>query len=278
MSLGTWIQSTAQEMARLETELLASLVLKCTREQLYTRWDRQLQPSEQQKMRALVQKRKAGYPMAYILEQKEFFGIVFQVREGVFIPRPETETLVQAVIEFFPPSTSLRILDMGCGTGCIGFTLILHFPNGQLMAIDKEEKALKLCKTNAKQLGLTDRTQVIQQDLCQLNLKQKNILKNWKPHLITANPPYIAQGDPRLEKEVKAFEPTEALYSKNKGRFHLMNWLQLANYILPPKGHYFFEVGEGQNIMPENTPSSMNFHSTYKDLSGKDRIYHFQKA
>ena len=105
------------ESKNLDIDLLLMQGLKCSRAYLYTHGDQILNTSQIKKIKPLLNLRLKGWPMAYILKQKEFYGLKFQVEEGVFIPRPETETLVSAVLSYYSGQTNLNIMDFGCGTG-----------------------------------------------------------------------------------------------------------------------------------------------------------------
>ena len=263
---------------RLEAELLTAFVLKCTREHLYCIYDKTLSHLETNQALKLAEKRKHHYPMAYILGKKEFYSIEFNTPDGVFIPRPDTETLVQKVRNCFHKDTPLHILDLGCGNGCIGLALLLHFPKAKLIGLDISETALKASRENAKKLKIhSTRTLFLKQDALTLS---KNKLPGpfQNIHLIVANPPYIAASSTDISEEVRLHEPSLALYSKDKGYFHQLRYLKITEDILADNGHYFFEIGQGQNItIFKQSCKNLSYIATYKDDSKIKRVVHFQK-
>ena len=166
----------------LDMDLLLMHTLKCSRANLYTHRDQQLSLSQIKQMRSLLALRLKGWPMAYILKEKEFFSLKFQTELGVFIPRPETETLVSAVLSYFVNQTKLgqaestlrrsntiNIMDFGCGTGCVGLSLLTYLPYARLIGFDTNLKAIKVSYQNAKRMGLLDRAMFIHQDVSNLS-------------------------------------------------------------------------------------------------------------
>ena len=130
-------------------------------------------------------------------------------------------------------------MDFGCGSGCIGLTLLKLFPKAHLTAFDISRKALQSAVQNAKALGVIHRCRFLYQDVCEL----KNLDQKLKPaDIITANPPYIALGDSKVEKGVRLFEPSKALFSPQEGLYHTCSWLHCAANLLKIKGSYLFEI------------------------------------
>ena len=274
-ALGSLIKNTPHPIQRGEAELLLSRTLKQKRMYLYTHWDKSLNKNQQKNFQTLLRLKNSGMPSAYILKTVEFYGREFQILPGVFIPRSDTETLVSAVLSHTKAEVDKEnlkvIIDLGSGTGCIGLSLLPSFPFAHLLLVDKNKKALELSKINAEKMGLQDRVQFICQRVQKLKLPPQSV------DLITANPPYIAFGDKRVAKEVLAFEPPEALFSKKQGLYDMESWFAVASNLLKPGGSYFFEIGAQQDISFLKH-SSMIKRAEFKDRSDIIRVVQFQKC
>ena len=192
----------------------------------------------------------------------------FMWSQGCLFPDQKTETIVSAVKNSVPNKTRVHIMDFGCGTGCIGLSLLAQIPEAFLIGIDTNKQAIQVSQINAQNLGLSDRALFIQQDLTNFN--------SWSlADIIVANPPYIAFEDQRVQKEVRQFEPAEALFSKQGGLAHIQAWLKTAHACLKPGGAYFFEIGANQDL--SSLESQMCKKAEFKDLSGWTRVLKFQK-
>ena len=272
-----WILSLGVK-PRLEAELLLSHVLKCRREDLYINWNRICPPRVLQKAQALSLFKKAGAPTAYILGQKEFYKHVFYVEPGVFIPRPETETLIDAAADQFKnKNQKLNIVDLGSGSGCVGLSLLKIFPKAVLTAVDLSAAALKAGSQNAASLKVDNRAVFLKKDAGGLN--KKDLPPGFKRgvDMITANPPYVAYGDPKLDPAVAHFEPAAAVFSGQNGEAHIRSWLKTAERLLSPGGFYFFEIGAGQKKSLKNLRGGgCKVHFEYKDLLGITRVMSFR--
>ncbi len=270
-----------QESRRLDVELLLSHVLDCDRSCLYTNWDQELSCKQMTRFQVLLEKRAKGMPIACILKEKEFYGQNFRVEPGVFIPRPETETLVTAVLSGPPSSGEALSLvwDFGCGVGCVGLSLLAQLPHARLTGFDINKKALKLSRRNAHNMGLSDRAVFIHQDVSHLVIPDKSFPSSHTnpPDIIVANPPYIAFDDQRIHKEVLSFEPPDALFSGEGGLSHIRAWLKTAHTRLKPQGFFFFEIGANQDISSVKQ-GGMQKRAEFKDLSGYTRVIQFQKT
>ena len=295
MTLGYCIQSAASllssgksDSGRLDGELLLSRVLDRDRLYLYTHWAQKLSEKQIKKFQSLLKMRATGMPMAYILGKKEFYGYEFRVEQGVFIPRPETETLVSSALSGRDRQKKWHIMDLGCGSGCIGLSLLAFLPKARLIAVDFNEKALKVSERNAKNRGFSSRTVFLGQDILKWNreLSAESKVHNFfslkkikgKMDLIVANPPYIAFDDNRVNKKVVSFEPPSALFSGERGLQHISSWLNVASHLLRPGGDYFFEIGAQQDISAlKGQWAGLRKIAEFRDLSGIIRVIQFQK-
>ncbi len=201
---------------RLNIELLLSHVLHLQRIQLYTNFDRPLSENELGMFKELLKRRLSHEPLQYILGETEFMGLKFAVDPRVLIPRPDTEILVETVInkikKSFSPTDDVRVLDIGTGSGCIAISLAKLLPNTTVTAIDISSEAIDLASVNAEKNGLFDKIYFL----------KKNFLTDHsgdeKFHCIVSNPPYISNGEyDLLPSEVKKFEPRMALADGEDG-------------------------------------------------------------
>ncbi len=175
--------------------------------------DFKLSKDQELKLKELIKKREEGYPIAYILGEKEFFGRNFVVNENVLIPRVDSECLVEEILNL--RNNQLRILDMGCGSGCLGITLNLEIPNSELTLCDVSKEALDMALTNSLNLCSKPVT-IIESDLF-------TELEGEKFDIIVSNLPYVE--DDYFHESIK-YEPKLALYSGDKGMDHYKRFFQ----------------------------------------------------
>ncbi len=282
MKLGDLICSEASSIpfdtARLDVELLMSYILKCSRSYLYTQWNQTLTSREISKFQSVIRLRSSGVPIAYIIGKKEFYSYEFQVEPGVFIPRPETEVIVSAVKKQFKQNEKLNIIDFGCGSGCLGLSLLNEWSQSRLICVDVSRKALQVAKKNAKAFCISDRVFFLRKDVYYLKKEDWNTFMSEEIDLIVANPPYVAFKDPKIQKEVLCFEPFLSLFSPDQGLCHLRSWLHIASRLLKPNGLYFFEIGaEQETACTAMKIPRMVFSHTLKDLSNLTRVICFQR-
>lgn len=208
--------------ARFDAEMLIASALQIEKIQLYIKFDQPMTEEELEKCRSLVKRRSQGEPVAYILGFKDFYKSRFKVTPDVLIPRPETELLVEEVIKksSLLKQDKIIIADLGSGSGCIGLSLLKEIPNSVCYFYDISVKALAVAKTNGEELGIVERCFFNETDL------------NQTDHIIEAdiyvsNPPYIDNEDTLIEKNVKKFEPSVALFSSHSSDFELKKWSTL---------------------------------------------------
>ncbi|MEK2643728.1 peptide chain release factor N(5)-glutamine methyltransferase [Bdellovibrio sp. BCCA] len=267
------------ESPRLDAELLLAHGLKLERIQLYLRFDQPMKEEELAVLRELVRRRASGEPVAYILGYRDFFGHRFEVNSDVLIPRPETEHVVEEVIQWAKDKEpNLGFIDLGAGSGCIGLSLLKEFPEARLISVDLSEKALGVAKRNADSLGVSDRVKFIHADAGNHDVVMsayKEFVGKDKVDALVSNPPYIAHNDPAVEENVKKFEPNSALYAEAEGLALLKNWSQVYACHLKSPGIMLMEMGMTQGpAMKEHFADLKIFNeiSVIKDLSGHDRV------
>ena len=283
MTLGNFVYEATKTLntssARLDAELLVAKILNCSREKLYIMWDKVLTFREVRQIKNLFKQRKKGWPIAYLLAEKEFYGQIFKVNPPVFIPRPDTEYLVSAVLSQKNTDEELTIIDLGSGSGCVGLSLLKHLHKCWLIAVDKDSKAIQLSQLNACRLGLESLSFFLNKDVMHLYKKDLAVFTENRTNLVVANPPYIALDDPQVEQNVVNFESSLALFSGNDGFKHIYSWLKVAQSLLRSGEHYFFEVGVNQShqFYIGQKINKMCCINKFEDLSGRIRVIQFEK-
>ena len=244
-----FLESKGSLTPRLDAELLLCRVLSMERIALYTSYDRPLDEAERQAYRELVRRRGTGEPTQYILGEQEFWSIRIQVEPGVLIPRPETELLVEEVLEAGraragEQGDGLRIADVGTGSGCIAIAIASELPGARVVATDIEAVPLRLARENAKRAGVDDRIDVqVADGLTGVSMEAGPF------HLIASNPPYIPDGEfDGLMKTVRAFEPRVALTAGPEGLDVIRPLIERASdrAVLAPGGTLAIEVSDRQ--------------------------------
>jgi release factor glutamine methyltransferase len=224
-----------------------------------------------------VQERIEGRPLAYILGEKEFYGINFHVDSNVLIPRPESEHLVEQACVFLKEASlpSPRVLDLGAGSGCIGLAIAKKIPEVKLCSVDTSVEALDVVDFNRKSLGLEDRVQLLTMDVDTMGANDLPDFFQGHADIITANPPYLAEGDPLVAENVRLHEPRIALFADENGMGAIRRWAQVAGQLISPNGLVLFEIGHDQGTAAKDLFTSLEIFSSVevlKDYSGCDRV------
>jgi release factor glutamine methyltransferase len=218
---------------------------------------------------ALVARREAREPTAYVVGWREFRGLEFQVTRAVLIPRPESELIVDAALAAFGKGGgSLEIADVGTGSGCLAVALAHECPGSRITATDLSSQALDVARANARRLGVASRIELVETDL--LNGIERQF------DLIVSNPPYVPERDrPSLQPEVRDFEPARALFAGDDGLAVIRRLVDEAAERLNPDGRLIFEFGFGQadsvRTLLSNT-RSMVLMDLCRDLQGIPRV------
>ncbi|MBZ4663937.1 MAG: prmC [Caloramator sp.] len=264
------IQNINSDTPQLDAEVLLSSVLKKDRLYLIIHRDDTLDNEVIEKYKQYVERRKKGEPVAYIINQKEFYGYEFYVEKGVLIPRPDTEILVEEVIKRSGEYENPVIVDVGCGSGAISVVLAKEIKGSRVFALDLMDIPIKVTKINAKRLGVEDRVQVIRSDIFE-NLNKE---LEGNVDIIVSNPPYIRdEVIPTLMTDVKDFEPYEALSGGEDGLIFYRRIADEALKYLKKDGLIAFEIGFDQrealfNILSRDYKNI----ECIKDLAGLDRV------
>jgi release factor glutamine methyltransferase len=260
--------------ARLDAELLLARALECRRVDLYLRFDECPGPEPLERFRELVKRRRAREPVAHILGTKEFHDLELAVAPGVFVPRPETEILVDEAIARLrgqdPRRT--RVLDLCAGTGAIALAIALAVPGLSVQAAELDPATRDLAQQNAQSLGLNDRVTVFLGDLFDAVPDPSRF------DLITCNPPYVPGAEiAGLMPEVRDHEPRLALDGGPDGLDVIRKLLTHAPARLRPGGTLIIEIGEGQEKeIITLAPPGLAHQATRADLAGCPRIMIFK--
>jgi release factor glutamine methyltransferase len=256
---------------RLDAELLLGHVLKLSRLDVYMNFERPLTDPELDVLRPLVKRRGERVPMAYLLGKKEFWSIDFACAPGVLIPRPDTETLVEAALPFCEGETFL--VDVGAGTGCLGLAIAKECPEVKLFATDLSPEALALVKQNVLALEMKNRVAVLRGNLLDPVPAERRI------DVVVSNPPYIPSGEiDGLEPEVSTHEPRLALDGGTDG-------LDCYRALIPAafaraQRACLVEVGKGQapDVAALFEQAGFVDVQTHADLAGVDRVVSGRKG
>jgi len=254
---------------RLDSEVLLMRLLKTDRLQLCMHPERNLTEGEAAGFARWVERRRRGEPVAYIVGEKEFWSLIFQVNRDVLIPRPETECLIEEVLERCGPEAGdLRIIDIGTGSGAIGIALAKEMPAARVVATDISPGALEVARQNAIIHGVADRIEFLHGDLF--------ASASGSFDLIVSNPPYIPDEDyPRLPAGIREFEPRQALIAGPDGTAFHREIIRGGAHRLKAGGWIFLEIGEGQKELVETLFRQEGFTDTIrfrKDYAGMDRV------
>ena len=261
---------------RLSAELLLAHVLNVPRIKLYTDYERVLAERDLAAFRALVQRAGEQEPIGYLTGKAHFFNLEFEVGPGVLIPRPDTETLVENVLQLArntPGFEAPRVLDLCTGSGCIAAAIAQRLKNASITAIDKSEKAVAIARRNVERLGLNDRIAVAQGDLYEPLSRMIDVAPF---NLIVSNPPYVPTSHmERLDRNVRDYEPPEALDGGIDGLVLHRRILEGATDRLLPGGRIYLEIGWEQGTASREAASiyaDFDDVRVLKDYAGHDRV------
>ena len=256
-------KSTQIENPKLNAEQIISHVLDVKRLELYLHSSDIIYEDEIKEIQSLIDRRRKGEPLQYILGETEFYGYRIFINKNVLIPRPETELLVEKIINKNQEVKS--ILEIGTGSGAIAIALAKNLNLDRIDAIDIFEEALKLARKNAKENSV------------EINFYQSDIFENieGKFDIIVSNPPYISGKEyEKLPAEIKNYEPTNALLASEDGLIFYKKILEKAKEYLTKSGFIYFEIGYDQAEMIKEIAKKNGFDkaNVFKDLNDFDRI------
>lgn len=256
------LKNSGIDSFKLDARVLMCHVLNCQNSYLFAHDDEELSSLQLQKFKVLIDKRSQNIPVAYLTGVKEFFGLDFKVTPATLIPRPDTETLVELVLNLNKNYHFQEILDLGTGSGAIIVALKKYLPNAHCIACDISSEALAVARENAKR---NDTEITFLESSWFSNIKGKY-------NLIVSNPPYIKEFDAHL-KNLK-YEPQTALVAKENGLYDLKWIIKNARKFLLNSGFLVLEHGFDQALAIHEIFLEFGYHDvrTIKDLQGNDRV------
>ena len=235
--------------ASLDCRLLLSQILEKANP-VYTHEQVNISKNEIINFQTLVKQRQKGKPVSRILNKRNFWKREFMLNEDTLDPRPDSEILIEAVLEYFPNKTQLlKILDLGSGTGCLGLSLLEEYEDSLISFVDVSKKSLEIVKKNSHQFWLKGTLKYIHLDwrTHDWDTQLLNIEENKKFDIIVTNPPYIPSNDINfLETEVKDYDPILALDGGNDGLNAYRSIIPKLKNLVKSDGKIFVEIGRGQ--------------------------------
>jgi len=273
MKLEKAIKKTHQDLkenniksALLDSEILLSKAINKSREFIILNQDHDISDKEYTYLRAMVNQRKKGKPLAYITGKKFFWKYEFFINEKVLIPRPDTEIIVEQVLKIYKKKNNINFLDIGFGSGCILLSIIKEKKDFLATGVDISNHALKVCNINAYKLGVSNRVRLFKSDIDKFSLG--------KYDLIISNPPYIKNLYLKyLEKDVINFEPKLALNGGLDGISEIRKVIKKSSELIKNNGKLILEIAYNQKkeVKQLLRQNSFYINSVIKDLAGHDR-------
>lgn len=250
---------------RRDAEILLCHCLRRSRAWLYAWPEREPEEDQAARYADLLARRRAGHPVAYLTGSREFWSLELTVDHNTLIPRPETETLVAWALEL-DLAADARVLDLGTGSGAIALALAQERPAWQVAALDSSPGALAVAQENARRLRL-DRVELIESDWF-------GALRDRRFELLVSNPPYVAAGDPHLQRGDLRFEPPTALAAGSDGLAAIRGLTASAAMHLVPGGWLLLEHGADQAEPVRDLLQAAGFEAvqTRADLAGLSRV------
>ena len=252
--------------ARLDAEILLSHVLGCGRARLHAHPGTPLDPDSGVCFETLVERRRRGEPIAYLIGRREFWSLDLRITPDTLIPRPETEHLVEAVLAAVRPDEAATVADIGTGSGAIAIAVALERPRALVLGSDRSAAAVTVARDNACRLGARNASFVVA-DACAA-------LAPGRWSVIVSNPPYVAEGDAHLLGGDVRFEPREALASGPRGLDMLNTLARQAPRRVADGGRIVLEHGrdQGPEVRALLRRAGLASVETCRDLAGNERV------
>ncbi len=246
----TQLTAASVPSQRMNAELLLMFTLDCDRAYLHAHPERELTPEEVRRYEDALAKRASGVPAQYITGHQEFWGLDFIVTPAVLIPRPETEHVIETVLDrvgrTLLSANSHHIVDVGTGSGCIAIALAKELPNAEIQATDISPAALEVARTNAARHQLESRIQFHEADLLQKLASSKLETRNFETghfDFIISNPPYVGESEEdQVQLEVRKHEPRNAVFAGPTGLEIIERLIPQAHDALKPGGWLVMEI------------------------------------
>jgi len=251
---------------QLDSEILLSNSIKRDKKHIILNPKEILNQEQLRKFKSLIERRKKGEPIAYLINKKEFWKDEFFVNKDVLIPRPDSELIIEQVLKIYSKDLQLQVLDIGTGSGCILLSILKERSNFYGTGIDISKKSVNVSKFNAKQLNLTNRVKFFHSSVDNFN--------NGKYDIIVSNPPYIKHLSLKyLEKDVVNFEPKLALSGGFDGFSKIRKVINKTSNLIKKKGKFILEIGFNQKNKVIKILKEEGFYvnKAIKDYGNNDR-------
>ena len=255
------------ESSNIEANIMLSHSLNLSIEKIFMNQNKKIYKKTVTKILKFLERRLNGEPLSYIVGYKYFFSIKFEIDKSVLIPRPETEILVNKSLKIIKKNNAKKILDVCCGSGCVGISLIKNIRNIKVDFSDVSKKALSICKKNIKKFRINKR--------CKTYANSYIGNRKEKYDLIVSNPPYVSIYEyEKLSKEIQDHEPKIALVSPDKGYKHLEKIIKQSTKSLNSGGYLAVEIGWKQSKKVVNFFQKYGFNDIVvdKDLNNINRV------
>jgi release factor glutamine methyltransferase len=251
---------------QLDSEILLSSSIKRDKKHIILNPKELLNSEQLGKFKSLIERRKKGEPIAYLINKKDFWKDEFFVNKDVLIPRPDTELIIEQVLKIYSKMAQSQVLDIGTGSGCILLSILKERPNFYGTGIDISKKSINVSKFNAKQLNLINRVKFFHSSV--------DNFKIGKYDLIVSNPPYIELLNLKyLEKDVVNFEPKLALNGGLDGFSKIRKVINKAKNLIKKNGKFILEIGFNQKNKVKKILKEEGFYvnKSIKDYGNNDR-------
>jgi len=251
---------------QLDSEILLSNLIRKDKKHIILNPKELLNSEQLDKFKSLIERRKKGEPIAYLINKKEFWKEEFFVNKDVLIPRPDSELIIEQVLKIYSKDEQLQVLDIGTGSGCILLSILKERPNFYGTGIDICKKSINVSKFNAKQLNLMNRVKFFHSSV--------DNFKIGKYDLIVSNPPYIELLNLKyLEKDVVSFEPKLALSGGLDGFSKIRKFINKADTLIKKNGKFILEIGFNQKNKVKKILKEEGFYvnKAIKDYGNNDR-------
>ena len=252
--------------ALLDSELLLSKVIKKDRKFILLNLDKELNQRDQDSFKNLIIKRSKGKPLAHLTGIKSFWKYDFKINEKILIPRPDSEIIIEEVLDIYKNKNNLNFLEIGIGSGCIALSILKEKKSFLASGVDLSRDCIKICRYNANKLGVVNRIKLMKLDV-------DNLITH-KYDFIISNPPYVKKFDlKKLNKEVKDFEPRLALDGGLEGLSVIRKVVKKSSELIKTHGKLILEIGYDQKESVKKILNDNNFYinKIAKDLAKNDR-------
>ena len=251
---------------QLDSEILLSKSIKRDKKHIILNPKKNLNSQELAVFKSLIERRKKGEPVAYIIKKKEFWKDEFYVDKSVLIPRPDTEIIIEEILKIYSQDAHLQVLDIGTGSGCILLSILKERPNFYGTGIDISKKSINVSKFNANKLNINNKTKFIHSSVDNFNIG--------KYDLVVSNPPYIKMSNLKyLEKDVYSYEPRLALNGGFDGFSEIRKVISKTSNLVKKNGKLILEIGFNQKNKVKEILKKNGFYinKVLKDYGNNDR-------